>query len=73
MVWTEQDSLRLSIVMGLRKGLSLCRGMRRSLTEEEQNKIALQIIDHLELSNYRIIQGPPLEGGAGHLAKGPEE
>src|SRR6516164_11674277 len=45
--WTEQDSLRLSVVMGLRKGLCLCRGMRRALTEDEQNKIAREIIKHL--------------------------
>jgi hypothetical protein len=34
------EELRLSVVMGLRKGFSLIRGMRRSLTDEEQHKIA---------------------------------
>jgi hypothetical protein len=34
--------------MGLRKGLRLVRGMRRSLTEDEQHKIAGAIVEHLE-------------------------
>ena len=67
MVWTEHDSLLLSIVMGLRKGLSLCRGMRRSLTEEEQKKIAREIIKHLEQSNWKITPGPPLDFGFGYI------
>ena len=61
MVWTATDSLRLSVVLGLRKGLSLCRGMRRQLSEEEQQWVAEAIITHLKLSNYRIEQGPPLQ------------
>jgi hypothetical protein len=70
---TEQDSLRLSVVMGLRKGLTRIRGMRRALTEEDQRKIAEEIIKQLEQSNWKITQGPPLEGGASHIAGGPKE
>jgi len=36
-MWTKADDLRLSVLMGLRKGLKLCRGMRRALTEDERN------------------------------------
>jgi hypothetical protein len=36
--------------------------MRRSLTEEEQHKVADAIVKHLESSNYKIVQGPPLQG-----------
>ena len=32
-------------MMGLRKGLSLIRGMRRSLTEDEQHKVADAIVE----------------------------
>jgi hypothetical protein len=56
-MWAEQQSLQLSVVMGLRKGLSRIRGMKRSLTEEDQRKIAE------ETSNWKIALGPPLEGG----------
>jgi hypothetical protein len=35
-MWGKADDLRLGVVMGLRKGLKLIRGMRRSLTEDEQ-------------------------------------
>jgi hypothetical protein len=44
--------------MGLRKGLSLIRNMRRSLTEDEQHKVADAIADHLERHNWKIDRGP---------------
>jgi hypothetical protein len=47
--------------MGLRKGLKLIRGMRRSLSEDEQRKIAGAIVERLEQSNWKI--------GRGRLAK----
>jgi hypothetical protein len=53
--------------MGLRKGLSLIRGMRRSLTEDEQHKLAGAIVEHLEQSNWKIEQGPSREGHGPHL------
>jgi hypothetical protein len=61
-MWTNTDELRLSIVMGLRKGLSLIRGMRRALTEDEQHRVATCIAEHLESSNWKIEQGPAREG-----------
>jgi hypothetical protein len=57
-MWGKADELRLTVLMGLRKGLSLVRGMRRSLTEEEQHKIAGAIVEHLEQSNWKIEDGP---------------
>jgi hypothetical protein len=47
-MWTKADDLQLSVVMGLRKGLSLIRSMRRLLTEEDQRKVARAIVEHLE-------------------------
>jgi hypothetical protein len=66
-VWTEADELRLSVGMGLRQGLRLIRGMRRSLTEDEQRKIAGAIVEHLEAHNWKIEQGPPREGHGQYL------
>jgi hypothetical protein len=63
----KADELRLSVIMGLRKGLSLIRGMRRSLTEDEQHKIAGAIVEHLEQSNWKIEQKPTREGHGPHL------
>jgi hypothetical protein len=60
-MWSKADDLRLSVVMGLRKGLSL-RGMRRSLTEDEQHKVATAVVEHLESTNWKIEQGPMREG-----------
>jgi hypothetical protein len=66
-MWTKADDLRLSVVMGLRKGLGLIRGMRRSLTEDEQHVVAGAIVEQLERSNWKIEQGPPLEGHGPNL------
>jgi hypothetical protein len=61
-MWTSADELRLSVLMGLRRGLSLIRGMRRALTEDEQHKVAAAIVEHLESTNWRIEQGAAREG-----------
>jgi hypothetical protein len=37
------QNLRLSVVMGLRRGLSVIRGVRRSLTEDEQHKLVTRL------------------------------
>jgi len=63
-MWTKAEDLRLTVVMGL---LSLIRGMRRSLSEEEQHKIAGAIVDQLEQQNWKIEHGPPAEGHGPHL------
>jgi hypothetical protein len=61
-MWTTADSLRLSVLMGLRKGLSLVRSMRQSLTGDEQHKVAATIVEHLETHNWKIAQGPAPKG-----------
>jgi hypothetical protein len=66
-MWGKADELKLSVVMGLRKGLSLVRGMRRSLTEEQQHTVAEAIVQHLGQNNWKIEQGPALEGHGPHL------
>jgi hypothetical protein len=69
-MWTKADELRFSVVMGLRKGLKLCRGMCRALTEDEQLKVAGAIVEQLERSNWRIEQRPMPEGhGPGLMGK----
>jgi hypothetical protein len=66
MTWTRADDLRLSVVMGLRAGLRRIRGMRRSLTEDEQHKVVDAIVAHLESTNWKI-EGPPAEGHGQYL------
>lgn len=65
MAWTSQDDLRLTIRMGLTRGLTRVHGLRRQLSEEERNRIADAIIDELSLSNYRIEPGPSVAGHGG--------
>src|ERR1043166_1414527 len=55
--WTDDDELRLVIMLGLRKGLAAVQGARRAFTEDEQKRIAGAILDHLRLSNYTITSG----------------
>jgi len=62
--WTDDDELRLVMMLGLRKGLALVGGARRTFNEEEQKRIARAILDHLRLSNYTIAQGQPAYGHA---------
>jgi hypothetical protein len=69
MSWTIRDDLRLSIRMGLTKGLRLVPGMRRQLSEAERDRVAAAIADHLHLSNWRIAPGPPLPGHGPNLAR----
>jgi hypothetical protein len=42
--WTDDDELRLVMMLGLRKGLTLVGGARRSFNEDEQKRIARVII-----------------------------
>jgi hypothetical protein len=53
--------------MGLRKGLSLVRGMHRSLTEDQQHTVAQAIVEHLGQNNWKIEQGTAQEGHGPHL------
>ena len=70
-MWTTAQDLRFCIKMGLRKGLARIRGMRRALTEDEQDTVAKEIVEHLELSNWKIEPGEPLRGhGQGVIPPG---
>jgi hypothetical protein len=66
-MWTTARDLHFSVKMGLRKGLARIRGLRRSLTDDEQDTIAKEIVEHLELSNWKIEAGPPLGGHGPNL------
>jgi hypothetical protein len=49
-------------MLGLRKGLALISGARRTFTEDEQKKIAAAIVDDLKQSNWRFEQGRQWKG-----------
>jgi hypothetical protein len=66
-MWSKRETLQFTIKLGLRKGLALIRGMRRSLTDDEQDRVAKAIADHLELSNWKIDEGPPQPEDAASL------
>ena len=62
MPFTPEANLRLSIRMGLTKGLRLIRGMRRQLDEDDRNRVAEAIRDHLVLAGWRMQPGPSIGG-----------
>jgi hypothetical protein len=69
-MWTRIEDPGFCVKMGLRKGLARVRGLRRAFTDDEQEVIAKMIVEHLELSNWQIEQGPPLGGpGPGLIPK----
>jgi hypothetical protein len=71
-MWTRTKILRFSVMMGLRKGLQLIRGARRTFSEEEQQKIARVIVEDLEKNNWKIELGPPVDGH-GSALMGPKK
>jgi hypothetical protein len=68
--WTDDDELRLVLMLGLRKGLALVPGARRAFTEDEQRRIAGEILNHLRLSNYAITPGASRGGHAQFVPPG---
>jgi hypothetical protein len=61
-MWSKRETLQFTVKLGLRKGLARIRGMRRALTDEQQDRVAEAIVDHLELSNWKIEEGSPQPG-----------
>jgi hypothetical protein len=61
-MWTTAQDLRFCVKMGLWKGLARIRGMRRALTDDEQDTVAKEIVEHLELCNWKMEPGEPLRG-----------
>jgi hypothetical protein len=53
----ERRDVVFMVRMGLRKGLSLIRGMKRSLTEDQQKQVAETIVHELESYNWKIEEG----------------
>ena len=62
MEWTIRDDLRLAIRMGLTKGFRLVRGLRTQLNDDDRNRLAGAVVEHLELANFRIEKGEPVPG-----------
>ena len=58
MAWTAADEFLFSIKMGLRKGLALVRGMRRSLTDAEQDLVSRTIVEQLR-PGWKVEPNPP--------------
>jgi hypothetical protein len=61
-MWSKRQHFQFSVMLGLRKGLRLIRAAKRTFTEDEQEKIAGAIVEHLEHSNWKVEQGPEPQG-----------
>ena len=62
MPFTLEDDLRLSIRMGLTKGLRLVCGLRRQLDDADRNSVAEAIRERLKLAGWQIEPGPGIGG-----------
>jgi hypothetical protein len=65
-MWTERKDLVFSFKMALPGALRVIRGMRKSLTDEQQDSVAEMMIEDLRRQNWKIEKGPRGEGGS-HL------
>jgi hypothetical protein len=63
-MWTDQQDLVFWFKMALRRALSVLHGMRKSLSDEQQDRVAELMIEHLRQHNWKIDKGPPAQGGA---------
>lgn len=68
--WTKDDHFRFDIALGLMK--ARVRGARRRFTEEERERIARTIVEHLRRSRWNWWRE---EGsvGPGYMARMPSE
>jgi hypothetical protein len=53
-MWTTSQDLRFCIKMGLRKGLRASVVLRRALTDDEQDTVAKEIVEHLDSAPGRL-------------------
>jgi hypothetical protein len=56
---SERTNFVFMVKIGLRRALSLIRGTKKSLTEDQQQCVAETIVHELESYNWKIEQGPP--------------
>ena len=56
---SDRDSFRFMVGQGLKKGLATVRGMRRALSEDEQERVAEVIVRELLTHNWKISPGEP--------------
>jgi hypothetical protein len=63
-MWTDRQDLIFSFKMALHSALSVIRGMRKTLTDEQQDPVAEMMVEDLGRQNWKIEKGPPGEGGS---------
>jgi len=66
----DDDHFRFDIVLGLMK--ARVRGVRRLLTEQERERVAQTIVEHLRLSRWQWWRAPS-EVGPGYMASMAED
>jgi len=66
----DDRSLRFVIKMALRNALKLVRGLRKQITELDEDVMAGKLIDEINLSNYEIVKKA---GTCGHVVDLPVE
>jgi hypothetical protein len=66
-MWTERQDLIFSFKMALRSALRVLRGMRKSLTDEQQDRVAEMMVEDLRRQNWKIEKDRPEPEGHSKL------
>jgi hypothetical protein len=57
------------IKMALRNALRLVRGLRKQISDLDEDVMTIKLIQEIEMSNYQITKKP---GASGHTFEAPE-
>jgi hypothetical protein len=66
---SDDQSLRFVIKMALRNALKLIRGLRKQISDSDEDVMTIKLIKEIEMSNYEIVKKA---GAPGHTFEAPE-
>jgi hypothetical protein len=66
---SDDAPLRFVIKMALRNALRLVRGLRKQISDADEDVMTIKFIQEIEMSNYQIVKKP---GAPGHTFESPE-
>jgi hypothetical protein len=64
----DDQPLRFVIKLALRNAFRLVRGLRKQISDPDEDVMAIKFIQEIEMSNYQITKKP---GAAGHTFEAP--
>jgi hypothetical protein len=68
---TYDEPLRFVVKMALRNAFRVIAGLRRQISDLDQDVMTNKLIQEIELSNYEIVKKPGAPGHTFEAPKGP--